>query len=166
MADRTEFLGRVQTQLSAWSDWVRQWDGVANSRAGDLRQLIEQGKAQWERVSAASEEAWQGIAEGAEHAWSSLQEAAASLAQQNLPAANEAAIAAMDIAPARKAGAKAAARRKATVHSKAKKRVATRKVAAKRASPRKAAKKKARRPGKPASAASARRRTRKPARKK
>ena len=76
------------------------------------------------------------------------------------------AIAAMDIAPARKAGAKAAARRKATVHSKAKKRVATRKVAAKRASPRKAAKKKARRPGKPASAASARRRTRKPARKK
>ena len=60
MAERHEFLSRLQQQLGTWTDWLKQLDDVATSgasklradakaayeqRAGQVRELIHEGKA-------------------------------------------------------------------------------------------------------------------------
>jgi len=129
MAERQEFLGRLQQQLGAWTDWVKQLDDVAVSstsklrtdaraayeqRAGQVRELIQQGKVQWERATQAGEDAWPGVVGGLERAWSALRDAAASLAAQPLPVATAP-------APPATRPAKVAAKRAKAAPKKAKK---------------------------------------------
>ena len=104
MANRREFLSQLQDQLSSWADWVRQLEDQAQTgtaklredakivyeqRATQVKDLIQQGRGQLERLSEASDDAWDGVSGGAEQAWVALKDAAASLAAQATPAANE-----------------------------------------------------------------------------
>lgn len=106
MANRREFLNQLQDQLGSWSAWVKGLDDQAISSAAKLREdaravyerraamvrdLIQQGRGQFDRISEASDDAWDGIAAGAEQAWASLKDVAASLAAQSNPAAEPAA---------------------------------------------------------------------------
>lgn len=136
MAERNVFLGQLQQQLGAWADWVRQLDDQASStaaqvradakvaytqRAEKVRELIRQGRVQWERVSAATDDAWQGISDGAERSWSALQDAAAGLAMQTLPVATalQPAVESTTAKPHRKAHARSAGKQAADPKKKA-----------------------------------------------
>jgi len=72
MANRREFLNQLQDQLSSWADWVRQLDDQAltsatklredakaiyEQRAIQVRDLIQQGRGQFERLAEASDDA-------------------------------------------------------------------------------------------------------------
>lgn len=104
MANRREFLSQLQDQLNSWADWVQQLDNQALTSAAKLREdakavyeqraiqvrdLIQQGRGQFERLAEASDDAWEGVSGGAEQAWAALQDAAATLATQATAAANE-----------------------------------------------------------------------------
>jgi hypothetical protein len=170
VADRQEFLGQVQQQLEAWTRWLRDLDDLAvtsakqlradaegqfRQRAEQVRELIQQGRTQWDRISAAGDEAWEGVAGHAAQTWTALQDRASALALQMAPAANDA------TAEPSVAARKPRPRPKKKVVAKARPRVAakskSRAVAKKRApgpGRKKSAKKSTRKKAKPASKAS------------
>ncbi len=97
MADRSDYLRQLQDQLNAWAQWAKQLQEQAlesaaqmrgdaqasyEHRAGQVSELIAQGKEQMERVSSSTDEGWRDIGAGAEQIWSGLQSAAAALALQ------------------------------------------------------------------------------------
>ena len=149
MAERHEFLSRLQQQLGTWTDWLKQLDDVATSgasklradakaayeqRAGQVRELIHEGKAQWDRATEAGEDAWQGVSGGLEQAWSALQDAAASLAVQPLPATGD---------PKAAAPSRSKATKRAKVAAKKSGGKAVKKVGKKKAGKKKVAKRRA-----------------------
>ena len=84
MADRGDYLRQLQDQLTAWSQWAKQLEEQALASAAQMRgdaqvtyqhrakqvgQLIEQGREQFNRVSASTEEAWHEVGTSAEQAW-------------------------------------------------------------------------------------------------
>lgn len=133
MANRREFLNQLQDQLSSWTDWVRQLDDQAlasaenvredakalyEQRAIQVRDLIQQGRGHFERLAEASDDAWDGVSSGAEQAWAALKDAAASLAAQPSPAANEPTVQAVAGKPKAAAKPRAAAKRRPAAKAK------------------------------------------------
>lgn len=164
MANRREFLNQLQDQLSSWTDWVRQLDdqalasaeqvrpnigeyakAVYEQRAIQVRDLIQQGRGQFERLAEASDDAWDGVSGGAEQAWATLKDAAASLAAQPSPAANEPTVQAVVSKPRPVAKPGSAAKPRVAVKSRrvTKPKPAAKKKAATRKKPVKAARSKA-----------------------